>query len=537
MTDQRISAQSPVEGILRPSRREFLALGGAAATSVWFAGSARTMEKSVSGRVVVSEDGRMPAVGQARGLDGVLVSNGLDIVRTDANGDYRIKAPPEGQVFLVKPAHFAVALDSSTMLPRHYRDIGDGARHDFILVRTPERKSFDVALIADPQPEHHRHLDFIRDGAVPLLAKTNAAFGLALGDLVGDNLDLLGRYNAIAGQAGFPWWNVGGNHDLDVSAPDHWAARAPFRSAYGPATYAFEYGKALFVVLDNVDYGGAAVHGGSGRYRGRIGRRQLTFLRNLLAHTPREKLIVLCMHIPLRTDWNAHSVSDNTQDADALLQLLAGRRAISFSGHMHAAEHQYLPYEAPGGRCEHHHQVLCALSGSWWSGPFDPSGRPVAMAVDGAPPGFHVLHINGDQHRTTFVPLVQPQQRVRVVLSRCTPCRESGAHVIDGLARPVDLPCELVVNVFDGGPKTRVRYRLPGSEWRDMTKSRRADPFVIDHFSRADAWRHDWVKPEPCEHLWVAPVPIRQAGLHRAEIEALDEFGTAVREIKAFELA
>jgi hypothetical protein len=520
---------------VQPSRREFVKLGLAGTASAFLAHPGKAGTGEVSGRVLVA-DGALGST-RARGLAGALVSNGCDVVRADADGYYRISRGEEGHVFVIKPAGFDVRLEAESMLPQHYVAVGAQGWQDFVLTRSANEHAFRAVLMADPQPENHRHIDFIRDGAVPLLAKTGASFGMTLGDLVGDDLSLLQRYNGVMGQAGLPIWNIGGNHDLDLAAPDHHAARAPFRAAYGPATYAFEKGLALFIVLDNVAFGGAREHGGDGRYRGRIGARQLMFVRNLLAFVPSDRLIVLCMHIPLKTEWDPASASENTQDADILLRLLVGRKAISFSGHMHTAEHLYLPHEGAAARDEHHHQILGALSGSWWSGPYDHRGRPVALGTDGAPAGFHVLNVDGTEHRTDFVALNQPQHRLRSILSRCAPCRTSGAYVIDGPATAQDLPCELVVNVFDGGPKTKVRCRLAGGEWQTMKRERRADPFVVDHFGNPNATRHDWVKPEPCEHLWSSPVIAPAGAFYRFEIEATDDFGRVLRDSVVLEMA
>jgi hypothetical protein len=524
-------APSPV----RPSRRDFVKLGLAGTASAFLAQPGKAGTREISGRVLVAEGG--PGSARAHGEAGVLVSNGCDVVRADTDGYYRIRQSEDGHVFVIKPAGFDLPLEAETMLPQHFLAAGADGRHDFLLTHSANKRAFRAVLMADPQPENHRHIDFIRDGAVPLLAKTGASFGMTLGDLVGDDLGLLQRYNDVMGQAGLPIWNVGGNHDLDLTARDHLDARAPFRAAYGPATYAFEKGSALFIVLDNVAFGGAREHGGDGRYRGRIGARQLMFVRNLLAFVPSDRLIVLCMHIPLKTEWDPASPSDNTHDADVLLHLLAGRKAISFSGHMHTAEHLYLPHQCAGARDEHHHQILGALSGSWWSGPFDHRGRPVALGTDGAPAGFHILNVDGTEYRTDFVALNQPEHRLRSILSRCAPCRTSGTYVIDGPATAQDLPCELVVNVFDGGPKTKVRCRLPGGEWQAMKRERRADPFVIDHFGNPNATRHDWVKPEPCEHLWTAPVTASARAFCRFEIEATDDFGRLLRDSVVLELA
>lgn len=120
--------------------------------------------------------------------------------------------------------------------------------------------------------------------------------------------------------------------------------RGPDKRVYGPAYYAFEHGDALFIMLDNVEYFGAdpTQPRSRGRYRGRIGERQLAFVANLLKETPPEKLIVVVMHIPLQTYLDPKSPAQNTADAAELLALLGDRPSVSFSGHTHMTEHHYL---------------------------------------------------------------------------------------------------------------------------------------------------------------------------------------------------
>ena len=533
-----MKAQVESGSLVNPTRRDALKFSAAAIASASLPKWARAAATAqISGIAFDDCFGDGMKRYNARGIAGVLVSNGVDVVRTGGDGRYCLPLCEGQQAFVIKPAQYQTRIAAQTNLPLHYSDAmlaPSETQHDFALTRTDVLHRFEAIMMADPQPENDRHLDFIRDGALPLLAKARASFGLTLGDIVGDELSLMARYNSIIGQAGTPWWNAGGNHDLDFDAPDHFGARRSFRRAYGPATYAFEQGEALFIVLDNVEYGGCHSPG----YRGCIGPRQLAFVRNLLAHIPREKLIVLAMHIPLRTEWNPASARDNTADTDALLQLLAGRRAVSFSGHMHAAEHQYLPYRAGDFVAHHHHHhVLAALSGSWWSGPYDHRGRPVSLGVDGCPPGFHVLHVDGANYTTSFTPLHASEPRMRTFLSRCAPCRQSGAFVIDGPASAQDMPCEIITNVFDGGPRTQVRMRVPQGEWQALARTRRADPFMLDHFAQPGAERHGWIKAEPCEHLWTAAMPRLSAGLHRVEIEGRDEYGQMLRDVKIVEVS
>ena len=102
---------------------------------------------------------------------------------------------------------------------------------------------------------------------------------------------------------GLAWWNIGGNHDLNFEAPDRRYSRETFKRVFGPNYYAFFYAKTLFLMLDDVNYLGFDPHkaGGGGKYEGRLDEAQLEFVRNVLAHTPEDTLIVMVMHIPIRT--------------------------------------------------------------------------------------------------------------------------------------------------------------------------------------------------------------------------------------------
>jgi len=451
-----------------------------------------------------------------RGIEGVLVSNGIDVVATDSEGFYRLPLRTERTLFAIKPAQYRFACDPLTNLPMHYRPYGEAVAsgpvvHDFILQPGDEPDQFDVVLFADPQPETHRHIDHIRDGVVRALADTNAKFGLTLGDICGDNLALLDRYDRVVGQIGIPWWNVGGNHDLDYDARDNAGARRTFRARYGPNYYAFQYAKALFVMLDNVEYAGAQPDGSPGSYRGRIGAAQMAFLGNLLQHWPKDRLVVLGMHIPLRTNWNPQSVRDNTADWRELVALLAGRRAVSFAGHMHTTEHAYLAAE-DGGEERHHHHVLAAICGSWWSGPDDYKGMPLAMGCDGCPSGYHILSIDGAGYTTTFHALDAAEGRMRVEVV-------AGAGATD-----------VFVNLFDGGPLSNVHVRAMNGEKVPFVKVRRTDPLIEAHYLKADPDRRSWVKAEPCEHLWHVRLPqsASPSQITRLRIEARDEYGRSL---------
>ncbi len=543
------------------TRRDVLvgAAGGMALAALYAVPSAAAeKDATVSGLVFEDRDGSGAAGPGNPGLAGVLVSNGRDIAVTDADGRYRLPLPDEATIFIVKPAGFTPPLDPATNLPqfyRHHRPNGSPAALnllyegiaptgplpaslDFGLKKQDEPNAFDVVLVTDPQPESEAEVDYIREDLIEALADTKAKFGLTAGDVMFDDLSLYPRLNAIIGTIGLPWWNIGGNHDLNFEAPDRVYSRETFKRVYGPNYYAFFYGPALFLMLDNVDYLGPdpAKPRGSGKYEGRFDEAQLDFARAVLAHTPEDTLIVAVMHIPLRTFLGTEAYQ-NTANSDAFFRLLEGRKhTVSFSGHTHTTEHHYFG-AADGwtGATPHHQHVLTTLSGAWWSGPLDHRGVASADSRDGTPNGFHMLSVDGTAYTTRFVPAKEPNGR-QMRLSIDSRFHGTGRDVDRDFRQPQLLgspvprgklgSSTLIANVFDGGEKTRVTMTIGDRPPVALARTLRPDPFVEEVFARNAATLKAWVKADPSSHIWTARLPADlPPGAHRVEVRATDEYG------------
>jgi hypothetical protein len=488
------------------------------------------------------------------GIPGVLVSNGREVVKTDDEGRYVLPIEDGNIIFVIKPTGYAVPIERGTMLPRFYyihqpegTPLQLGLRHrgvapsgplpaaiDFALRKSSEPTRFDVLLLTDTHAGSDAEIDFIRDDVVNPLIGTQAAFGITTGDIASDDLSIYGRYNRIIGQLGVPWHNIIGNHDLNLDAPDARYSRETFKRTFGPTYYAFEYGGVLFLMLDNVEYFGArpCAAGVDCHYEGRLGERQLAFVANVLKQTPTDRLVVAAMHIPLTTYLEPTSPASNTADAATFIELLGERPSISFAGHTHTTEHHYLGDGDPSGTLHHHH-VMTAVSGSWWSGPYDRRGVAVADSQDGTPNGFHVLSVDLNRATTRYRPAKEPNARqVRTVLEPPAAAPDDDLRMRRLAGAPIaqdDVSAtNLVVNVFDGGPRTSVAYRIGARSPVRMEPQRRQDPFVKEVFARNRATKKPWVKAEPCSHLWVAPLPADlEAGTHRIELQVTDEYGRA----------
>ena len=511
--------------------------------------------RQVSGIVFEDRDGSGVASANP-GLAGVLVSNGRDVAVTGGDGRYTLPLPDEATIFVIKPAGFMPPVERQTNLPRFYRHhypkgspaalnlrfeglAPTGpipASVDFPLRRQDEPDAFNVVMVSDPQPETGAEVDFVREDLIQALAGADAAFGLTAGDIMFDDLSLYPRSNAIMGSIGLTWWNVGGNHDLNLEAPDRQYSRETYKRVFGPNYYAFFYAKTLFLMLDDVDYLGPDPSRPGGRYEGRFDEGQLAFVRNVLSHTPDDTLIVMVMHIPIRT-FLGDEPYQNLQGREAFFDLFEGRRfTVSFAGHTHTTEHHY--FDGPDGwkgAAPLHQHILTTLSGSWWSGPSDHRGVPSADSRDGTPNGFHILSVDGNRYTTRFVPAKEPNGRqMRLsVLSR-----------FHGIGKDIDrdfrqvrllgspVPREalsastLVANVFDGGEKTKVKMVIGDRAPVEMVRTARPDPFVQEVFARNEATKKAWVKANDSSHVWTVRLPgDLKPGTYPVVVEAVGEYG------------
>ncbi len=545
------------------TRREVLigAAGGLALAAVEperGAAEDAPVARQVAGMVFEDRDGSGAASAANPGLAGVLVSNGREVAVTGADGRYTLPLPNEATIFVVKPAGFMPPLEPQTNLPRFYRHYYpkgsppelnltfEGlaptgplpASVDFALRRQDEPSAFDVVMVTDPQPETGAEVDFVREDLLQALAGVDAKFGLTAGDIMFDDLSLYPRSNAIFGTIGLPWWNIGGNHDLNLEAPDRRYSRETFKRVFGPNYYAFFYAKTLFLMLDDVNYMGPdpAKRRGADKYEGRLDEAQLEFVRNVIAHTPDETLIVAVMHIPIRT-FLGDEPYQNLQNREAFFSLFEGRRfTVSFAGHTHTTEHHYFgPADGWKGAEPHHQHILTTLSGSWWSGPFDHRGVPSADSRDGAPNGFHILSVDGLTYRTRYIPVKEPDGRqMRLSIDSrfhgITKDADRDFRQVRLLGSPVPRDAlsasTLIANVFDGGERTKVKMVVGDRPPIEMTRSSRPDPFVQEVFARNEATKKPWVKADNSSHIWTARLPGDLApGTYRIVVEASGEYG------------
>ncbi len=493
--------------------------------------SAYTQNDIVKGTVFYDTNRNLKPDPGEKGIEGILVSNQLEVVKTDRNGRYRLPVTDETIIFIIKPAAWQVPLNSHNLPQFYYIHQPAGspplkyhgvdptgplpASLDFPLFASQPQDTFTAVVFADPQPRNFLEIGYIRDDVIYEIVDSKAAFGIVLGDIMYDDLSLYGEYINVIAESGIPFYHVPGNHDTNYDAAEDRYALETFKSHFGPPYYAFEYGKVHFIAFDVMDYLGRNEEGAP-QFRGQIGEKQLKWLENYLSYIPKDHLIVMNMHFPLWTFVGSHP-SLQVIDRDSLSILLKERRnLLALAGHMHMIEHEFLTAEQNWMGEPPLHEIICgAVSGSWWSGPPDIRNIPVTEERDGTPNGYHIFSFSGTGFREKYKPA---DQGIDFQLRISWP---AGTIEQKALAET-----SIIVNVFDGNEKSVVECQIDSRPGVAMTREISRDPFFVGLHGKYPDFYLSWIKPMPSVHIWRAPLPADlKPGLHRIMVKTTNQWG------------
>jgi len=474
-----------------------------------------------------------------KGIPGVGVSNGREVVLTDNYGTYRINLEENTILFVIKPADYSFPRDARHLPQfyyRHYPAGSDVSRFANIEATGPlpavinfglqpdrEDPVFKAVIFGDTQVRNLQEIDYLsRDIVAELAGNTNLAFGTILGDLVFDDLALYEPLNQVMSAIGIPLFHAPGNHDMDYNATSDGQALETYQAVYGPKNFSFNYGRVHFVVLDNIIYSGDTIRK---NYEEGFDDELITFLANDLGHVPEDNLILLMMHAPFLNTANLSPI----RNLDKVLNVLTRfPHTFSLSGHSHIVSQQLITKGLGWENDQrHHHFNAGAACGDWWQGTLDELGIPNAMMHDGSPNGYAIISF---ENNTCNVEYKVARRPATYQMNIHTPA------VIVADAED-DAKGEVYVNFFTGSKDDKLKIRFDDGEWHEMQWAPGPDPVFL-------AARMNWEdqdrkqpgrmpsRPVNSAHLWKAPIPDDlNAGIHKAEVIATDLFG---REHPAF---
>lgn len=462
------------------------------------------------------------------GLADIRVSNGTEIITTDKEGHYRLPVSEDAIVFVIKPRGWRTPFNEN-MWPRFYyihkphgspnlRYPGVAptgplpASIDFPLSPQEEPTKFQAVIFGDTQPRNQKEIDYLAHDVIEDLIGTQASFGVTLGDIVNDELNLMEPLGRTIALLGIPWYNIIGNHDINRDARTRRENNETYERNYGPSYYSFDYGPVHFLALDDIDW----VYDDEkevGHYQPGFGPDQLAFIKRDLEMIPADQMVVLMMHIPLTS----------VPDREEVYRLIEQRPfCLSLAAHAHHHEHRFIT-AADGwrGPQPHHHIINVTACGSTFKGEPDERGIPHAIMSDGAPNGYSLLEFDGHEYRMEYVPAGRPRDYQMQI------------HAPEKIAQTNSGEVEILVNVFNGSARSRVEFRVGNQDWIVMQKKAVADPALVATYerekqlleSKKDAWLLAQ-KPGTSPHIWSGMLPAGlPVGTHAIEVRTQDMFG------------
>ena len=452
----------------------------------------------------VSVSGRVTCQGQP--VADAVVSDGIEIVRTDADGRYSLFSPGRmGYVFITVPSGYKVA--NKGVLPGHYVNIkGKKAEHaDFELLPMPDKTytlfvMSDVHLIGNAT---HRDLEqfrstFLPDITAAVEATSGEVFSLSLGDMTTDSRwyhDNFALPEYLREFRTYPSaiYHIMGNHDNDPEACGTTdeeldrSASAPYRKYIGPTYYSLNIGDVHYVMLDNI------VGMGKCKYKYYIDPVQLAWLEKDLALVDKSTPIIVSMHVPA---YAYAGISDGKptvkkrmtqyQDVQVLIDLLEPFAEVHIlTGH----DHRNRNIRITDRILEHNFASASAIS---WK-----LNDVRVMTTDGTLSGYQLFRIDGKNVRWQYkaVGLTPEKSQFRTYDLNTVPEAYGGKPSSN----------ELLINVFNWDPRWTVSVTENGRELlvRQLWAKDPLYAYIRDKTRAFDNRPKDW-RAVNCIHLFGA---------------------------------
>lgn len=356
--------------------------------------------------------GRVSADGAS--LAGVPVSDGYEIVYTDADGRYALDTDKTlGLVFVSTPSGYEPATCHGNR-PDFWRLLTTPADEpetvDFAL-RAADDSRFAFVAMADNQiSNRHGEVNCFVNTTVPDVNATLDSlrtagldpFVILLGDQAHDCYWKSNRYGLPQAYSDIERLNARvystmGNHDHDPEAMNDIDAGAEWRRFVGPEYYSFDKGGVHFVVLDDeeiVENGPTLSKDGECVYKNKVREPQMEWLRKDLARVDRSTPLVLALHAPLLPSPGMEAEWRLVNGAELAALLADFDHVEIISGHTH------ISYAAEKGNIyETNYGAVC---GSWWLNARVDLGNDNNLCREGTPSGYAVWNFDNGRFDNYF---------------------------------------------------------------------------------------------------------------------------------------
>ncbi len=377
-------------------------------------GQPQTGLVTVSGSVFIDRNGNGTRDAGEPGIQGVAVSDQVNVVQTDANGAYRLPdTRGDGFVFISTPSGYKPQKSFWQRVP----DSQAGVQLNFAVQKIPDVKEFSFIQASDTH---------ISEKTIDRMQKFRAVvdsvkpdFVIVTGDLVRDALRVTEKeasgyyelYRDQVQQMPVPVWNIPGNHENFgierqsslVSPKNPLYGRNMYHHYFGPDYYSFNYGGIHFIGLNSVDFEDLW-------YYGHVDSTQVEWLKKDLAAIPPGTPVVTFNHIPLYSgglsfeNFKEYGFDRTVEFEKGVLQY---RHVVSNAQEVIAILSHYNFSLALAG---HHHssqQFIINTAGGQLR--FEQTAAVIGPSEDGGfqfPSGVTLYHVkNGTISQGSFIPL------------------------------------------------------------------------------------------------------------------------------------
>lgn len=489
-------------------RRDFLKnvgiLGAAIAAPVSIT-KASELESAVKNLSTTVLKGRISSAG--KGIPGVAVTDGINSVRTSSNGNYELLSNKTTQfVYISLPSGYEFPHQNS--ITQFFKTIDHSKNSfsaDFELKKLNVNDDKHAFIVwADTQIQNKKDAELLLTQSAPDLKALVDSYGndmpmhgIGCGDLVWDRFNLFPDYEKAISISGIPFFNVIGNHDMDLEARSDEKSAETFKQHFGPTYYSYNRGKIHYVVLDDV-----FAMGVEKRYMGYITENQLQWLEQDIKQLPAGSTVVVSLHIPTNTGQHARNKETEPElggvviNRQRLYEILKPFTVHFMSGHTHFNE-----VWVDGNMTEHNHGTVC---GAWWTGP---------ICGDGTPGGYGVYEVDGDTlswyYKSTGKPKTH-QLRIYPV----------GKHK--------DFPEEVCVNVWNYDKNWKIEWFADEKLMGTPQQRTALDPWAFELFAGVEKPKpRGFVEPTLTDHLFfIKP----ESTVKSLKVTATDPFGNVYTE-------
>lgn len=512
----------------------------------------KAVKKMGDTRIIVS-DGVEPAEGSTvygrvycddKPLKGVVISDGVEVVSTDADGVYQMKSKKKyGYVFISIPSGYEVATEG--VLPTNHVLLKEGAsvaeRVDFRVFEAGDQTNHTMLVFGDMHLAGGRNNDrkwlgeFCREVNDYLSShKSDKVYAVTLGDMTWDYYWYDRQYqftqylDDVKQVGDLTIFHTIGNHDHDMMLPGDFKNAVQFTKEVAPDFYSFNIGKVHYVVLDNI----LSTSKGGGKddrkYNELVTDEELAWLAKDLSFVSKSTPVVVTMHA---TTANLDTEANRT----ALFGCLSGYDQVHFlTGHTHQVANR-----KSSNWYDHNCGAVCA---DWWDCVYKSDGK-VHIGTDGAPGGYEIFNIAGSDFNWKFKGTgldenvqFRTYDRNNIHLSADkymsgkTDAQIAVFEAVAGSWMTANNANEVYINVWNYGPGWSIEVTENG---KALTVSQAAsstfrDPLhILTYMPSCGKTKEDSFTTKSCSHMWKVTASSATSTL---EIKVTDNFGNVYTE-------